>query len=167
MLRPGLATAAAVIAADQLSKFWLIGWLAGQGGRVELTPFFNLVMVWNRGISFGLFQGGETGRWLLSALAVAISVALLVWLARVRRRLLAYGIGAVLGGAIGNVIDRVSPRGAVADFFDLHLMGYHWPAFNIADAAITTGVALILLDALREEREHRRTGVSEGRDQQG
>ncbi len=155
LLRQGLLLAAGIAVADQLSKWWLIGGLAEQGGRVEVTGFFNLVMVWNRGISFGLFQGGETGRWLLSALAAAISIALVVWLARVRRPLTAAGIAAVLGGAVGNLIDRVSPRGAVADFFDLHLMGYHWPAFNLADSAIVVGVALILLDALREERAER------------
>ena len=106
-------------------------------------------MVWNRGVSFGMFQSGESGRWLLSAVAVAIVVGLLIWLRRVDVWWLGAGLGAVIGGAIGNVVDRLwYDEGAVADFFDFHVAGWHWPAFNVADAAIVVGVGLILLDGL-------------------
>lgn len=142
--------ALAVLLADQASKTWLIGWLAEQGGFVKLTGFFNLVMVWNRGVSFGLLQSGDSGRFVLAGFAVLVTIGLAVWLHRGQSALTSYGIGAVIGGAIGNVVDRLLPsRGAVADFFDVHLFGYHWPAFNIADSAITLGVAAILIDGLR------------------
>src|SRR5690606_35073313 len=107
----------------------------------------------NRGVSFGMFQSGEAGRWLLSALALGIVAALLVWLRRVRVWWLAVGLGGVIGGAVGNVFDRLwYAEGAVADFFDFHLAGWHWPAFNVADAAIVVGVGLILLDAVLAPR---------------
>lgn len=146
--RRALLLALAVLLVDQASKAWLIAWLQGIGGYREVTGFFNLVMVWNRGISFGLFQSGDTGRYVLAGFAVAVSIGLLVWLRRGQPPLTALGIGAVLGGAIGNVVDRLF-RGAVADFFDFHIFGYHWPAFNVADSAITLGVVAILVDGLR------------------
>lgn len=147
MLRHGLVAAAAVIVIDRVSKAWLLDYLADMTGRVELAPFFNLVMVWNRGISFGLFQSGEAGRWLLTALSLVIVAGLSVWLYRARVWYLAVAIGAVIGGALGNVIDRLL-YGAVADFFDFHAAGYHWPAFNVADAAIVSGVGVIVLLSL-------------------
>ena len=163
MIRPlqarALILAAVLVLADQASKYWLIGVTREAGGSIELTGFFNLVMVWNRGISFGLFQSGDTGRWLLSALAAGVGIVLLIWLRRVDKPLIGYGIGAVLGGAVGNLIDRVSPRAAVADFFDFHLMGYHWPAFNVADAAITLGVGAILLHSFIDDGS--RTGAAQ------
>lgn len=140
-----------IAAVDQATKYWLIEVMYSVGRQIEVTGFFNLVMVWNRGISFGLFQSGDTGRWVLSLLAAAVSIGLVIWLRRIDRKLTGYGIGAVLGGAVGNLIDRVSPRGAVADFFDFHVMGYHWPAFNIADVAITIGVGLILVDSFIDD----------------
>lgn len=139
-----------VLAADQISKYVLIQWLAENGNYQQITGFFNLVMVWNRGVSFGMLQSGETGRYVLAAFAIAVSAGLFVWLWRGQPLLTSLGIGAVLGGAMGNVVDRLMPsRTAVADFFDFHLFGYHWPAFNIADSAITLGVVAILLDGLR------------------
>ncbi len=152
MLRPGLAVAAAVAAADQLVKWWLLGVIAEAPEGVTVTSFFNLVMVWNRGVSFGLFGGGALPPWLLAASAIAIAVGLTVWLARIKERWLGAAVGAVIGGAVGNVIDRVR-YGAVADFFDIHLGAYHWPAFNIADAAITLGVGFLFIDALLIRRE--------------
>lgn len=119
---------------------------------VEFTSFFRIVMVWNRGVSFGMFNSGEeVTRWVLTALAIGVSIALVVWLSRVRSRLPAVAIGLVVGGALGNALDRVI-RGAVADFFDFHVAGWSWPAFNIADAAITVGVLLLVLDAIRTPR---------------
>ncbi len=148
MLRFGLWIAAAVFLSDRASKWWLVGLLNDNVGFIEVLPFFNLVMVWNSGVSFGMFQsGGLLGRWLLSGLALVIVAVLLRWLARAETRLLAWGLGLVIGGALGNVVDRVV-WGRVADFFDAHLAGWHWPAFNIADAAIVIGAALLVYDGL-------------------
>jgi len=142
-----------VLVADQVSKALLLDLLAANGFRgIEVTGFFNLVMVWNTGVSFGMLgDGAEAMRWVLAGLAVVISGALLVWLARTEVRLQALAIGLVVGGAIGNAIDRVV-HGAVADFFDVHVAGWSWPAFNVADSAITIGVGLLLLDALLAPR---------------
>lgn len=145
-VRLGLALALAVLAADQLVKFWLIGLLA-ESGPIGLLPCFDLVLVWNPGVSFGLLGGAALGPWPFVALSAVISSGLLVWLWRLEGRLLAAAVGAVIGGAVGNAVDRLA-YGAVADFFDFHVMGYHWPAFNVADGAITVGVAAIVLDAL-------------------
>ncbi len=148
VMRLGLTLAAAVVILDQVSKAWLIGWLQGQDGWLPVTGFFNLVLVWNRGISFGMLQSGETGRWLLVIFSTLVCLGLAVWLRRQSRRLPRLALGAVIGGAAGNIIDRIG-RGAVADFFDFYLMGYHWPAFNLADSAITIGVAMLLYDSFR------------------
>ncbi len=152
MLRLGLLVALPVILLDQLSKWWLLAEIMNPPKTLTLTGFFNLVLVWNRGVSFGMF--GSHSYWgpiLLTALALAISVALLLWLRRVESRLVATAIGMVLGGALGNVIDRFRFE-AVVDFLDFHAFGYHWPAFNVADSAISVGVGLLLYDALFESR---------------
>ena len=116
--------------------------------RIVLTGFFNLTPVWNRGVSFGLFAGHQEWiPWILSLVAVAIAAGLFVWLRRAEHRLLALALGAVIGGALGNVIDRLR-FGAVVDFLDFHISGYHWPAFNVADAAISLGVVMILYHEL-------------------
>lgn len=146
--RRGLLAALAVLALDQASKLWLIALMAEAGRPIPLTGFFNLVMVWNRGVSFGMFGASGVGPWPLIGLSLAIVVGLAVWLRRAETGWLGAAIGTVIGGAIGNVVDRVW-HGAVADFFDFHLAGYHWPAFNIADMAIVGGVGVMLLDALR------------------
>ena len=153
----GLGLAAVVLVLDQATKWWMLE-VVGIALRppIEVTPFFNLVMVWNRGVSFGLFaHEAEVMPYVLSGVAVAISVALFVWLARAERRWIAAAIGLVVGGAVGNVIDRLR-FGAVADFFDLHVAGWHWPAFNVADAAIVVGVGMILLDGFAT-RHHNAT----------
>lgn len=138
-----------VLAADQLSKDWLIGLMRANDGQIELTPFFNLVMVWNRGVSFGLFSdAGDDRRWILILVTAAIVVWLMLWLWRARGLLLALALGGVIGGAVGNIVDRIR-LGAVADFFDFHVAGWHWPAFNIADGAIVAGVFLLLIDSFR------------------
>ncbi len=147
MLRFGLSVATMIVIADRLVKWWAIGVLTEEPFGVEILPFFNLVLVWNRGISFGMFGGGVLPPWLLGGIALAVTLALVVWLRRAETRLLAATIGLVIGGAVGNVIDRFR-FGAVADFLDLHWGDYHWPAFNLADAAITVGVVILLLDAL-------------------
>ena len=146
MTRLGLTVAAAIFVADQITKWIILSQVMVPPRVIEVTGFFNLVMVWNRGVSFGLFSNDSPlGPWLLSGLAVAISIGLFIWLRRADNRLLAAALGLVIGGALGNVIDRVR-FGAVADFLDFHLAGWHWPAFNVADAAIVMGVALILIE---------------------
>ena len=144
----GVAAALVVIVLDQLSKWWILDIVMRPPRAIEITPFFNLVLVWNRGVSFGLFN--EPGGWnaiVLPVLALAIVALLLIWLARSDNRLTGLSLGLIIGGAIGNVIDRVR-FGAVIDFLDVHAAGWHWPAFNVADSAITVGAALLIADAL-------------------
>ena len=145
MLRQGLAIAGLVIVLDQLTKWAILTWL---DHAIALTPFFNLVVVWNRGVSFGMFDSASRlGPWILSGLALAVVVLLLGWLRRVDHPITAAGLGLIIGGAIGNVIDRVR-FGAVIDFLDFHALGWHWPAFNVADSAIFVGAVLLLVDGL-------------------
>ncbi len=147
MLRFGLIVIAAVLIADQVSKHILLG--AMEPPRlIVVTGFFNIVLVWNKGVSFGLFnQGGSASLWILSALALTIAAALTIWLARTDKRLVGWSLALIIGGALGNVVDRVR-FGAVIDFLDFHVAGWHWPAFNVADAAITIGVVLLLFENL-------------------
>ena len=150
----GLIAAAAALAADQCSKLWLlygagfIHMLPGQSIRV--LPFFNLVMVWNSGISYGLFPAsGAWGTAALVVLALAAVVGLVYWLWGASSFSLAIGLGLVIGGAIGNnLIDRVI-YGRVADFFHFYGFGYSWYVFNIADIAITLGAIAILYEVLK------------------
>ncbi len=173
LMRRGLTIAAAVLALDQLVKWIMLDRVFGIAGPwdtpiwpppfIEVTPFFNLVMVWNRGVSFGLFShDADAMRWLLIAVALAITAGLAIWLRRVDRPFVAVSIGLVIGGAIGNVIDRLR-FGAVADFLDFHLFGYHWPAFNVADSAISIGVVLLLYDGLAG-RPDDRAALQQGTD---
>ncbi len=146
--RLGLGLAGLTLFVDQLSKWWILDAVMLPPRTIEVTSFFNLVLVWNRGISFGLFN--QPGGWnavILSALALAIVVILLVWMARSQHRLTALALGLIVGGAIGNVIDRLR-FGAVVDFLDVHYAGWHWPAFNVADSAISAGAVLLIADAL-------------------
>ena len=142
------AIAVAAVALDQLSKYWILD-VAHLAARppIRVLPFFQLTMVWNQGVSFGLLRADSgAGRWLLVAFALAVVVALAVWTHGVRRPLAALALGLVMGGAIGNnLIDRVR-FGAVADFLDFHVLAFPW-VFNLADSAITVGVALLLLDS--------------------
>ena len=158
MLRLGLATALVVAILDQTSKALVLAHFASRAlGTNTLTPFFNLVLTLNHGISFGLFnavQGSGVGvnAFLFSLVAAVIVAGLIYWLSRVANPLLAFAIGLVIGGAIGNIADRIR-HGAVVDFLDFHIGAYHWPAFNLADSAICVGVALMLFDSLLLRRE--------------
>ena len=157
-LRVGLGVAAVVIALDQATKWWIIDAFLTPPGIIPVTPFFNIVMAWNRGVSFGMFDSDSTAAvWILSALALAIVAALAVWLRRTDRLLVAAALGLVIGGALGNVADRLQ-FGAVRDFLDFHAAGYHWPAFNVADACITVGAVLLVLDSLFVEDEKPKKG---------
>jgi signal peptidase II len=153
----GLAAALLTAAVDQAVKLWLLFAVdLGSRGAIELGPFIDLVLTWNTGISYGLFrQEGPLGQWALLALKV-IAVALLwIWLARSTTRLSALALGLIIGGAIGNAIDRFA-YGAVADFVLFHIttadFSFNWYVFNLADAAIVVGVAGLLYDTLFEGR---------------
>lgn len=148
-LRLGLVVAVVVIVFDQATKWWIMAMVMQPPRIIPVTPFFNLVTVWNRGISFGLFDGDSAVNvWVLPLVALAIVAALVAWLRRVQGVWLASAIGLVIGGALGNVVDRLRHDGAVADFLDFHVAGYHWPAFNVADSGITVGVTMLVLDSL-------------------
>src|SRR5258705_660918 len=143
--------AIAALAADQLSKNYLLYGLhfrsLGPAARIGVLLFFDLVMVWNRGVSYGLFQAGSfTGMAVLTVFSLAAVVALSWWLIKAERLILGVGLGLVVGGALGNVIDRIL-YGAVADFFHFYAFGHDWYVFNLADAAITVGAVGLLLEA--------------------
>lgn len=145
---PYLALALLVMLVDQAVKSWIADLILDPPRRIDLTGFFALTPVWNRGVSFGLFAtDAKMGALVLSAIALAVSLGLTIWLLRLTRALPRVALGLVIGGALGNVIDRVT-LGAVFDFLDFHVAGWHWPAFNVADAAICVGVGLLLLDSL-------------------
>ena len=152
-LRLGLAVAGLLFAADQASKWWVLEVLRLPEARnvptLALGPFgLDLSMVWNRGVTFGLLSGdGPWNHLVLALVAAGIAVFLLRWLARAETRMVAVALGAVIGGAVGNVVDRLR-FGAVVDFVDAHAWGWHWYVFNIADAGIVCGVAALIADAL-------------------
>jgi len=143
----GYLTALGFLVVDQITKHIMLRVVDLDVTRqiLVLDPWFNFTMVWNRGISFGLFQAGSWWQiGLLIAVSLAISVLLAVWMMQAERRLQAISFGMIIGGAIGNVVDRLA-YGAVADFFDFS--GLYFPfVFNVADAAISVGVALLILD---------------------
>lgn len=141
----GIGCALAAFALDQGTKALVLSSSAIAAG-VEVLPVFNLVLVRNHGVSFGLLSGFAP-RWTLILLSLAIVTGLSIWLWRSQGRLVSVAIGLVIGGALANVADRLR-HGAVTDFLDFHLATHHWPAFNLADVAVVTGVALLLLDGL-------------------
>ena len=145
----GLGIAALTLLIDQAHKAWMLyAYDIGSKGTVTLAPFFDLVLVWNQGVSYGLFpQESRLGRFGLILFALGVSIALAVWLARITSPLAASAIGLIIGGALGNAIDRIL-YGAVADFFSFHAFGYQWYVFNIADMAIVAGVAGLLYESL-------------------
>jgi signal peptidase II len=155
-----LGLALLVIVLDQFSKTLILGWFQYGEGRA-ITSFFNLVRAHNTGAAFSfLHDAGGWQRWFFTALGVAAS-AFIVWMLRKHpaQRLFCFAISMILGGALGNVIDRLR-FGAVYDFLDFHVAGWHWPAFNLADSAITVGVILLLLDGLFEPRESPKTSAN-------
>lgn len=147
-LRLGLAVATAVLVLDQLSKWWIVFEVMRPPRIIPVLPSFNLVMGWNRGVSFGMFDSdAPLNQWLLVGMALVVVVVLLVWLKRAHNRFISLAIGLIVGGALGNVIDRIH-FGAVADFLDVYIGDYHWPAFNVADAGISVGAVILVLDSL-------------------
>ena len=149
----GLVAAVITVLADQALKLWLLFVFdLGARGIVTLTPFLDLALVWNTGISYGLLpQEGPLGQWILLALKAIAVVLLWIWLARTSSRLTALSLGLIIGGAIGNAIDRLA-YGAVADFVLFHVttatFSFKWYVFNLADVAIVAGVIGLLYETL-------------------
>lgn len=151
-LRAGILAAVVTLVADQASKLWLLnGFDLARRGVVKVMPFFDLVLAWNIGISFGWLQNdGQAAQLALMAVKVVAVIALAIWMARSQTRLATVALGLIVGGAIGNGIDRLA-YGAVVDFALFHIeIGentYNWYVFNLADAAIVAGVAALLYDS--------------------
>jgi signal peptidase II len=135
---------------DQASKLWVFYWLdIAVNQPIEITPFFNLVLVWNRGISYGLFQQhSELGRWALTLFKLFAAIGLTIWAWRAQEKWLSLGLGLIAGGALGNALDRIH-FGAVLDFAHFFWGNLSWYVFNIADAAIVVGVAVLLYDSFK------------------
>lgn len=144
----GSACAVAVYIVDQASKGAALAFLSRPEDSVEVLPIFNLVLTRNRGVSFGLLTGLPW--WGLTVLGLTLVTLLSVWLWRTDTKLSGAAIGLIIGGALGNIADRIR-WGAVTDFLDFHLDEYHWPAFNLADVGIVCGVSLLLLQRSRPE----------------
>jgi signal peptidase II len=145
----GGVVALAVVLVDQIAKAGVLAYSAQTDvDPMPLTPFLDLALRWNRGISFSLFaRDSALGQIALVALTLAVTGLLALWLFRSRSALPAVGLGLIIGGALGNAIDRVA-HGAVVDYLDLHAFGRHFFVFNVADAAINIGVGLLILDLL-------------------
>ena len=151
-LRPGVIAAVAALALDQASKLWLLFVFdIARRGAVKVTPFFDLVLAWNVGISFGWFQNdSQLAQFILMIIKAVAVIVLAIWMARSRTLLATIALGLIIGGAIGNGIDRFA-YGAVVDFALFHLQiggnTYNWYVFNLADVAIVAGVAALLYDS--------------------
>jgi lipoprotein signal peptidase len=153
----GIGMALAILVVDQASKWWVLE-VFDLPARVSVPvlSWLNLTMVWNRGITFGLLSSDSTwGAVLLAGVALAVVAALAVWLWQAERAAVALALGAVAGGAVGNIIDRVR-FGAVVDFVHAHAWGWSWYVFNVADAAIVCGVAVLVLDSVLAGRKETR-----------
>ena len=135
-----------VFIADQVSKYWALETLFWPNKSIELLFFVNLVPVWNTGISFGLLAGySDYMPLIITVTTIVITMCLVVWMFSTKRKFLRIGLSLMIGGAMGNIIDRIK-YDAVIDFIDIHVAGFHWPAFNLADSLITIGVCLFLID---------------------
>jgi signal peptidase II len=156
--RLGVWTALLTLALDQATKLsMLFGYDLPVREPLVLAPFLDLIVVWNPGISYGLFkQNTELGRWLLVAVQIGAAIGLSIWMARASGQLLVLSLGLIVGGAVGNALDRIA-YGAVFDFIHFHVGAWSWYVFNVADAAIVAGVIGLLYDALvLEPRRTRR-----------
>jgi len=169
----GLLLALLVLVADQLSKWYVVTqflavqkgdnfaqWLVQKSEQAAyvvkpITSFLNIVMVWNPGVSFGLMQTNtQYVFWALTAVAILVSFGFLVWLWRDPRAVRGVTVGLIVGGALGNVLDRVR-YGAVIDFIDVYVGKHHWPAFNVADSAIVVGVVILLIETIFFSKEQK------------
>lgn len=160
----GIVTAAAGLVLDQITKYIMVERVmrpAGELGTpyftdrvIDVLPFFALRLSWNAGISFSLFNSGEaTTTFILLAVQVSVTLLLLWWLRSLDRPLTQFATGLILGGALGNITDRIM-FGAVADFLDFYWQSWHFPTFNVADICISTGAGLWLLDAILSPPHH-------------
>ncbi|MEX0759766.1 MAG: signal peptidase II [Tistlia sp.] len=148
MLPRALALAAIVVLLDQLTKWLILTEIMVPPRPIEVTGFFNIVLAFNRGVSFGLLASDYAWKpYLLAGLALVVVALLLYWLRSQRGWAPTVAVGLIVGGAVGNIIDRFL-HGAVVDFLDFHVAGWHWPAFNVADTGIVCGVGLLLADSL-------------------
>ncbi len=149
-----LALSLAVIAVDQASKLFFLGYVP-EYSRITVVPgFFDWTLTYNEGVAFSMFgEGGDLQRYLLSAFAVAVSIGFMVWLTRLPRsdRFSALALALVIGGALGNVIDRLR-LGHVVDFILVYYREWHWPAFNVADSCIVVGAIVLVLAGMRNEK---------------
>jgi signal peptidase II len=149
----GLGLSVLVMALDQLSKWIIVAYVMNPPIKKELTSFFNLVLTHNRGVSFGMFSTGtDTGKWVLIGVALIITGFLIRWLFQSSSLFNVIALGLIIGGAMGNVIDRFLV-GAVVDFLDFHAFGHHWPAFNVADAAIFVGAISLVFESFLSKEE--------------
>jgi len=141
------------MALDQLSKWIIVAYVMNPPIKKELTSFFNLVLTHNRGVSFGMFSTGtDTGKWVLIGVALIITGFLIRWLFQSNSLFNVIALGLIIGGAMGNVIDRFLV-GAVVDFLDFLDFGHHWPAFNVADAAIFVGAISLVFESFLSKEE--------------
>lgn len=144
----GLLVALGVVVSDQLTKYLVLNFLLEERAGIVYTSFFNVVRAWNTGVSFSMFNNyGNLGAIILSAVAFMIVVFLVYWLKNEKSRPAQVALGFIIGGALGNVIDRIR-LGAVFDFLDFHIGESHWPAFNLADSFICVGATLLILQSL-------------------
>lgn len=144
----GLCVAITVLVADQISKYYILNEVLEDRAMIIYTSWFNLVKAWNTGVSFSMFNDlGGLGVFLLSFLALGIISFLVIWLKKEPSPLVRVALGFIIGGAIGNLIDRIR-LGAVFDFLDFHIADAHWPAFNVADSFICIGAIIIIVHSL-------------------
>lgn len=144
----GLLVAIAAMIIDQLSKYIILKYVLTEYAAVIIAPFFAIVRAWNTGVSFSMFNNyGIKGVYVLSSVALIIVVMLLKWLKDEKNNVIRVALGLIIGGAIGNVIDRIR-LGAVFDFLDFHIGEYHWPAFNMADSFICIGAGIVIVYSL-------------------
>jgi signal peptidase II len=156
MARTGLAVFLTAFGADQISKYVLLHVVGVQERQaIPVSPFFDIVLLWNKGVSYSLFEQGA--QWPLIVMSVAVSLVLWSWLCRTERKVTAIALGLVIGGALGNGLDRAI-YGGVADFFHFFWGRFDWYVFNVADVAIVAGVVLLLYESIRESGGKRGLG---------
>lgn len=149
----GIVVALMVLLADQVSKYWVLEHLLGAYTHIEVTSFFNIVNAWNTGVSFSMFTASSIwGMLFLVVMASVIVIFLLWWLYFEKVLFNQLALGMIIGGAVGNIVDRVR-LGAVFDFLDVYYGSYHWPAFNVADSFICVGACMMIGYTIFEKKE--------------